>query len=123
MSALTRYIDRKRQNPNKQGGKVYKAINSISIFGLFIAVGLVVLMITKTIDVSANMTGIIIAIGILCFCCVTALPWIRRIERGEFKKLSYANSLPIILGLIFVFFMVCFSNFISKIIKIGLLFS
>jgi len=97
MSALTRYIDRKRQNPNKQGGKVYKAINSISIIGLFIAVGLIVLMITKTIDVSANMTGIIIAIGILCFSCVTALPWIRRIERGEFKKLSY-----VFLGLVII---------------------
>jgi hypothetical protein len=46
-------------------------------------------MITKTIPWSANFIGIVAAIAILCFSCILALPWIRKIENNEFKILSY----------------------------------
>lgn len=80
-----------------QGGKLYKIINTCAIVGLFVAVGIVVLMITQTIKFSSSIIGLVIAIGILCFSCILALPWIRKIENNEFKILSY-----VFLGLIAV---------------------
>ena len=89
MSALTRAINNRRDNPKPRGGKIYKAVNTTSIIGLFATMTIIVLMITKTIPWSSNVVGIIAAIAILCFSCILALPWIRKIENNEFKTLSY----------------------------------
>lgn len=96
MSALTRMIRKKRhQNEvnqnnmvNPKGGTIYKAVNYTSITGLFIVAGLLVLAITKMITFTANLFGILVAIGILCFACMLILPWIRRIEKKEWVKTS-----------------------------------
>ena len=96
MSALTRMIRRKRyQNEVNQnhmtdpkGGVIYKAVNYTSITGLFIVVGLVVLALTKTITFTADLFGILVAAGILCFACMLTLPWIRKIEKKEWMKTS-----------------------------------
>ena len=96
MSALTRMIRRKRyQNEVNQnhmtdpkGGAIYKAVNYTSITGLFIVVGLVVLALTKTITFTADLFGILVAVGILCFACMLTLPWIRKIEKKEWMKTS-----------------------------------
>ena len=89
MSALTRAIENRRSNPKRKGGQVYRFVNTTSIIGLFAAITIIVLMITKTIPWSANFIGIVAAIAILCFSCILALPWIRKIENNEFKILSY----------------------------------
>lgn len=56
---------------------------------MFVTVGLVVLMIMGTIKCTSSVVGIVAAIAILCFSCILALPWIRKIENNEFKVLSY----------------------------------
>lgn len=77
---------KKKQKP--QGGKLYRLVNNISIVGLFLAVTLFVLMIMGTIDWSSTMVGFVLAIAILCFCMILALPWVRKLEQGEFKVLA-----------------------------------
>ena len=89
MGALARHLRNRRENPKPSGGKIYKMVNMTSIFGVFVAVGFLVLMITKTIPWSSNAIGIVAAIAILCFSCILALPWIRKIENKEYKTLSY----------------------------------
>ena len=89
MSALTRMFRKNQEKAPVDGGKLYKIINTCSIVGLFVTVGLVVLMIMGTIKCTSSVVGIVAAIAILCFSCVLALPWIRKIENNEFKVLSY----------------------------------
>ena len=89
MSALTRMFRKNQEKAPVDGGKLYKIINTCSIVGLFVTVGLVVLMIMGTIKCTSSVVGIIAAIAILCFSCILALPWIRKIENNEFKVLSY----------------------------------
>ena len=89
MSALTRMFRRNQEKTPVDGGKLYKIINTCSTIGLFLTVGLVVLMIMGTIKCTSSVVGIVAAIAILCFSCILALPWIRKIENNEFKVLSY----------------------------------
>lgn len=80
---------RRKKTPKPEGGKWYKIINTSSVIGLFVAVGLLVLMITGFIGWSSAMVGLTLGIAIVCFCCILALPWVRRLEKGEFKIMSY----------------------------------
>lgn len=89
MSTLNRALSNRSENPKACGGKIHKIVNTTSIIGLFATITIIVLMITKTIPWSSNAVGIVAAIAILCFCCILALPWIRKIENKEFKVLSY----------------------------------
>lgn len=87
-------VDRSK-NSMPDGGKIYKIINTCSIIGLFIAVGVIVLMITGFLDWTSARVGILLAIAIICLCLILVLPWVRKVEQGEFKKLAY-----VFLGLI-----------------------
>ena len=73
-----------------EGGKLYRTLVSIAIGGIFLAAGIVVLGVTGIFTLSAFLFGIVGMIGILCLGLVSILPWIRRIEKGEFKKVSIA---------------------------------
>lgn len=84
-----------KKKQKTQGGKIYRLVNNIAIVGLFLAVTLFVLMIMGTIGWSSTMIGFVLAVAILCFCLILALPWVRKLEQGEFKILSY-----IFLGLV-----------------------
>lgn len=77
------------ENIDPNGGKVYRTISTIAIVGLFATVGLAVCAFSGSIKISANITGLIIALTILCAAAMLALPWIRRIELNEYKKLAY----------------------------------
>lgn len=79
-------------------GRLYKAINLSSIIGLFITVGVLVLMVTTILPWNSNLVGIIAALAILCIGCNLALPWIVKLEKKEFIKLSY-----VFLGLVALF--------------------
>ncbi len=108
MSALTRMFRKRREKDaiaDVQEGKLYKIINTCSIIGLFIAVGIIVLMMTKTIELSSTMIGIVGAIAIVCFGCILALPWIRKLEAGEFKVLSIVFLS--IVGAVVILWVVC----------------
>lgn len=79
----------KQNNLKPEGGKIYKIVNSCAIVGLFVAVGIFVLMVTGTIEWSSAMVGFTLAIAIICFCCLLALPWVRKLEQGDFKIMAY----------------------------------
>ena len=98
MGALSRWLRRRDENYiDHKGGKVYKTVNTLSMIGIFVAVALIVMAITGVMKLSSTLTGIIVAIAILCMYCMMALPWVRRIEKNEWKKTSI-----VFLGLIIV---------------------
>lgn len=89
MGALSRWLRRRDENYiDQKGGKVYKTVNTVSMIGVFVAVALIVMAVMGVIKISATLTGIIVAIAILCMYCLMALPWVRRIEKNEWKKTS-----------------------------------
>ena len=89
MGALSRWLRRRDENYiDQKGGRVYKTVNTVSMIGIFVAVALIVMAITGVMKISSTLTGIIVAIAILCMYCMMALPWVRRIERNEWKKTS-----------------------------------
>ena len=71
-----------------KGGKIYKTISSIAITGIFVAVGILVLALTGNLKLSPALFGLMFSIAVLCMGLITTLPWVRRIERNQVKKLS-----------------------------------
>ena len=71
-----------------EGGKLYKTLVSIAIGGVFLAAGILTLGFTGTFKLSAWLFGVVGMIAILCLGLVSILPWIRKIEKGEFKKVA-----------------------------------
>lgn len=82
-------FSKKEKAAKNEGGKIYRLVNNISIVGLFLAVTLLILMIMKVIAWSSGMVGFVLAIAIVCFCLILALPWVRKLEKNQFKILSY----------------------------------
>lgn len=82
-------LGKNNKTQKQQGGKLYRLVNNIAIVGLFLAVTLFVLMIMNAISWSSVMIGLALAIAIICFCLILALPWVKKLERKEFKILSY----------------------------------
>ena len=72
-----------------KGGKIYKTISSISIAGIFVAVGILVFALTGYLKLSPALFGLVFSIAVLCMGLVTTLPWVRRIEKNQVKKLSF----------------------------------
>ena len=70
-------------------GKLYRTLSSIAFIGVFIAMGIIVLSIMGTIPaLNATLWGIVASFAIICLGIISTLPWIRRIEKNEFKKVS-----------------------------------
>lgn len=69
-------------------GKWYRLVSTIAIVGLFLAVGILVLGIMERF-LSAPISLTLAIIAIVCMCAVLSLTWIRYIERGQNKILSY----------------------------------
>ena len=74
----------------QNGGKLYKIIASLSMIGTFLAAGILVLASTQVLKISAGLFGTVVMIGILCLGLVSTLPWIRRIEKNEYKSIAIA---------------------------------
>lgn len=85
---LDRYDDLAEKFRN--GGKLYKILASISMVGIFLAAGILVLAGTGVFKISAGVFGTVAMIGILCLALVSMLPWVRRFENGEYKKIAIA---------------------------------
>lgn len=91
MSALTRFLNKRKMKQNKnleEQSKLYRLVSNISIFGVFIAVGLLVLGIFKIFTMNTFMFGVISTIAIISISCLLILPWIRIFEKGEQKKVA-----------------------------------
>lgn len=111
---MFKFFRRQRDDMLEETGKskIYKFVNLSSIIGLFVSVGLLVLMITKIFPWNSTLVGIIAGIVIICTFCNLALPWVVKIEKKEFIKLSY-----IFIGLIVlcgILWLICDILIISK---------
>ena len=74
----------------REGGKLYKILATISMVGIFLAAGILVLAGTGVFKISAGVFGTIAMIGILCLALISMLPWVRRFERNEYKSVAIA---------------------------------
>ena len=68
---------------------IYKLVQTVAIVGVFVVVGILVLGFTGVLTLSSGLFVTAGVIGVICGCCLLASPWVRRIERNEFKVLSW----------------------------------
>lgn len=74
----------------KENGKfsLYGIIQTISIVGLFLAVGLIVLATTGTLHMGTGLIQFVGIIAVICLCGLMSLVWARNLERGKQKIVS-----------------------------------
>lgn len=74
----------------KENGKfsLYGIIQTISIVGLFLAVGLIVLATTDVLHMSTGLIQFVGIIAVICLCGLMSLVWARNLERGKQKIVS-----------------------------------
>lgn len=74
----------------KENGKfsLYGIIQTISIVGLFLAVGLIVLAATGTFHMGTGLVQFVGIIAVICLCGLMSLVWARNLERGKAKVVS-----------------------------------
>ena len=70
-----------------KGGKAYKAISTTAILGVFAAIAIFVFGVFYF-NFSAIVVGLALSIVILCLSLLTTLPWVRRLEQNQVKKIS-----------------------------------
>lgn len=91
MSALTRYLNRRKnrdfQNGEKPSG-LYRLVTNISIISVFVAVGLIVISVAGIIKMNTFLFGLIATIAIVSIACLLLLPWVRVYEKGEHKMIA-----------------------------------
>ncbi len=72
-----------------QEGKIYRALSTTAYVGIFVAAGIIVAsLVNPTFALNATLWGIIFTIGVICLGLISVLPWVRKLEKGEYKKLS-----------------------------------
>lgn len=74
----------------KENGKfsLYGIIQAISIVGLFLAVGLIVLATTDVLHMGTGLIQFVGIIAVICLCGLMSLVWARNLERGKQKIVS-----------------------------------
>lgn len=74
----------------KENGKfsLYGIIQTISIVGLFLAVGLIVLATTDVLHMGTGLIQFVGIIAVICLCGLMSLVWARNLERGKQKIVS-----------------------------------
>ena len=70
------------------GGKLYRTISSIAITGIFVAIAVLVFALMGFFTLSSFLFGLVFTIAVLCLSLISTLPWVKRIEDGELKKVS-----------------------------------
>lgn len=76
-------MEKQKQN------NIYKLVQTIAIIGIFVAVAILVLGFTEVFKLTSGLFVVVGVIGVICGCCLLAAPWVRRLERNEFKILSW----------------------------------
>lgn len=69
---------------------LYGLIQTISIVGLFLAVGLIVLAATGTLHMGTGLIQFVGIIAVICLCGLMSLVWARNLERGKQKNSFYS---------------------------------
>ena len=72
--------------------KLYKLLMWFSVAGLFITFAVLVLGFTKAIALSSGIVLLVCIILILCLGVLISLPWIRHLEKKEFKIPSISSG-------------------------------
>lgn len=91
MSALTKFLRKRREKQAMQSepdSRLYRTISMTAILGSFVIAGLLVLAITKVFSMNSTIFGLLGTLGFFCIGCLLILPWIKKLEKGEFKKTS-----------------------------------
>ncbi len=84
-----RNMQKRINSDHIQGGKLYRIIYTISLLGLFLAAGLLVVGIMNGF-LTAGLSLFLAIIAIVCLCCTLSLYWIRYIEKKRYTKVSIA---------------------------------
>ena len=102
-------------------GKVSKLLMQTAILGLFAVAGVIVLLITGSLGKAADNRGLILALAIFGFICLgslLALPWVRYLERGKYKILSWVfTGFVILCVLLWIIASFVVNGLINKIIN------
>ncbi len=78
---------RKKNDFKKEpDSKLYRTLSLGSIIGVFAIVAVVVIAIFGYIDMNSFLFGLLCSIGMLCLGVLLSLPWVKRIEKNEFRK-------------------------------------
>ena len=90
---LEQELDRRRRlnefaDNIRSGGKVYRTLAGCAITGVFLAFGLLVFALTGFFHLDAILVGLIVSVITASLGIITILPWVRRIEKGEYKKMA-----------------------------------
>ena len=75
-------------NTKKKDFNLYKFLSSFAIIGLFLAVGVIVLIVTGMFSFNKPVLTISLVLGIICFGCELALGWAKQFEENKNKVLS-----------------------------------
>lgn len=89
MTALTRFLRKRREKDYKSGesvSKFYKSVTTTSIVGVFLTCGILVLAFAGVFKLTTFLFGLIATLSIVSIACLLLLPWIKTFERKEFKK-------------------------------------
>ena len=69
-------------------GKLYRALSTVAYVGVFAAFAIMIFSIVLHWNMNAYLWGAVASIAILSLGIISSLPWIRRIEKKEFKVVS-----------------------------------
>jgi len=69
-------------------GKLYRALSTVAYVGVFAAFAIMIFSIVLHWNMNAYLWGAVASIAILSLGIISALPWVRRIEKKEFKVVS-----------------------------------
>jgi len=86
-------------------GKLYRALSTAAYVGVFAAFAIIIFSIVLGWNMNAYLWGVIATIAILSLGLISALPWIRRIEKNNFKVVSLVFS--IFIAVCVVLWLIC----------------
>ena len=86
-------------------GKLYRALSTVAYVGVFAAFAIMIFSIVLKWNMNAYLWGAVASIAILSLGIISALPWVRRIEKKEFKLASLVFA--IFIAVCVVLWLIC----------------
>lgn len=87
---LSKKIDKEEMESyiDQPKSQFYQIISRAAIIGASVVAIITLLLSTELVHMSSSLFGVMLTLFFVCFACLFALPWIRKIEKNEFKKTS-----------------------------------
>ncbi len=92
---MSLFSKKNKNAPREPQSRLYKIIQSVSITAVFVAVGLLVLGVSGIFNFTSFTFGLIATIAIIAIAGVLMLPWVRHLERLEYRKVSIVFMIAI----------------------------